>query len=546
MTSGLLEDASFNQSPTFGDVDLFAADRPLADAASRLGLDARALSACGRDYGSAETLDLGRGANENPPKLRTMDGKGNRLDLVEFHPAYHALMAKSIGHGIHASAHDGSEPQGPLASRAVRLYLATQAESGHLCPITMTHACVGALRAEPALLEKWRPKIQSRSYDSRPLPWWEKTGVTLGMGMTERQGGTDVRANISQAVGHGDHVEITGHKWFMSAPMCDAFLVLAQAPKESAGGGLTCYLMPRYRPDGGQNNLRFQRLKDKLGNKSNASSEVEFHAAYAERVGAEGAGVRTIIEMVNLTRLDCAIASAGQMRIALSQALHHIRNRSVFQRRLADQPAMRAVAADLALELEAQVALVFRLTHAADCAASDPRDSTYARLLTPAVKFLVCKSTPQVVYESLECLGGNGYTEDLPMARYYREAPLNAIWEGSGNVMALDVLRAAGRHPEAAMDTLSRLVRTASQAFTVAPLAQALERTLKSADAEHRARFLCEGLARIAALAALVEANSPFATLYGETRLGAGHFAQFGTADLGTAEVQLMDRALAA
>ena len=540
MTSGLLEDASFNQSPAFGDVDLFTADRPLADAAARLGLDIQALSVCGRDYGSAATLDLGRVANENPPKLRTMDGKGNRLDLIEFHPAYHALMEKSIGHGIHASAHDGSEPHGPLASRAVRLYLATQAESGHLCPITMTHACIGALKAEPALLKKWRPKIQSRTYDPRPLPWREKKGVTLGMGMTERQGGTDVRANITSAAPHGDYVEITGHKWFMSAPMCDAFLVLAQAE-----GGLTCYLMPRYRPDGSQNNLRFQRLKDKLGNKSNASSEVEFHAAYAERVGPEGAGVRTIIEMVNLTRLDCAIASAGQMRIALSQALHHIRNRSVFQKKLADQPAMRAVAADLALELEAQVALVFRLTHAADHAASDPREAAYARLLTPAVKFLVCKSTPQVVYESLECLGGNGYTEDLPMARYYREAPLNAIWEGSGNVMALDVLRAAGRHPDAATDTLSRLVRTASQAFHVAPLAQALERTLKSADAERRARFLCEGLARIAALAALVEAGSAFATLYGETRLGAGHFAQFGTADLGSYETTLMDRALA-
>ena len=550
MTSGLLEDASFNQSPAFGDSDLFTADRPLADAAQRLGLDLAALSACGRDYGSAATLDLGRVANENPPRLRTMDGKGNRLDLVEFHPAYHALMAKSIGHGIHASAHDGSVPQGPLASRAVRLYLATQAESGHLCPITMTHACIGALAAEPALLKKWQPRILSRTYDPRPLPWWEKKGVTLGMGMTERQGGTDVRANITSAVpisakGGGDHVEITGHKWFMSAPMCDAFLVLAQTQGRPDGGALTCYLMPRHRPDGSQNTLRFQRLKDKLGNKSNASSEVEFHAAWAERVGPEGAGVRTIIEMVNLTRLDCAIASAGQMRIALSQAIHHIRNRSVFQRRLADQPAMRAVAADLALELEAQVALVFRLAHAADRAATDPREAAYARLLTPAIKFLVCKSAPQVVYESLECLGGNGYTEDLPMARYYREAPLNAIWEGSGNVMALDVLRAAGRHPEAAMDTLSRLVRTASQAFNVAPLAQALERTLKSPDAERRARFLCEGLARIAALAALVEAGSSFAPLYGETRLGAGHFAQFGTADLGAAEMPLMDRALA-
>jgi len=546
MTSGFLEDASFNQSPAFGDVDLFAADRPLADAAARAGLDPAALSACGRDYGSAETLDLGRLANENPPKLRTMDGKGNRLDLVEFHPAYHALMQKSIGHGIHASAHDGSDTAAPMAARAVRLYLATQAESGHMCPITMTHACVGALRSEPAQLAKWLPKIQTRTYDPRPLPWWQKNGVTLGMGMTERQGGTDVRANITSATARGDHVEITGHKWFMSAPMCDAFLVLAQAAKDSGEHGLTCYLMPRYRPDGSQNAIRFQRLKDKLGNKSNASSEVEFHGAWAERVGPEGAGVRTIIEMVNLTRLDCAIASAGQSRIALSQAIHHIRNRSVFQRRLADQPAMRAVASDMALELEAQVALVFRLIRAAEHAAHDPREAAYARLLTPAVKFLVCKSTPQLVYESLECLGGNGYTEDLPMARYFRESPLNAIWEGSGNVMALDVLRAAGRHPEAATDTLSRLVRTADQAFKAGPLAQSLERVLKSGAAERRARFLCESLAKIAAVAALVEAGSPFAALYAETRLGGSPFAQFGSADLGDSETALMDRALAA
>ena len=364
--------------------------------------------------------------------------------------------------------------------------------------------------------------------------------------MTERQGGTDVRANITSAAAHGDHVEITGHKWFMSAPMCDAFLVLAQAQNRGKSAGLTCYLMPRHRPDGSHNAIRFQRLKDKLGNKSNASSEVEFHGAHAERVGPEGAGVRTIIEMVNLTRLDCAIASAGQMRFGLSQAVHHIRHRSVFQRKLADQPAMRAVVADLALELEAQVALVFRLAHAVDNAAKDPREAAYARLLTPAVKFLICKSTPHFVYEALECLGGNGYTEDLPMARLYREAPLNAIWEGSGNVMALDVLRAAGRHPEATMDTMSRLVRTASKAFHIGPLASVLEQTLKSPDAERRARFLCEGLACIAALAALAEANSPFAALYGDTRLGANHFGQFGTSDLGASETALIDRALAA
>jgi putative acyl-CoA dehydrogenase len=539
MSSGLLEDASFNQSPAFGDLDLFSADRPLSDAAARAGIDLAGLSACGKDYGAAETLDLGRVANENPPRLHTMDAKGNRIDFVEFHPAYHAMMAKSIGHGIHASAHDGSDKKAPVSTRAVRLYLATQAEAGHMCPVTMTHACIAALRSEPALLAKWLPKIQTRTYDPRPRPWWEKKGVTLGMGMTERQGGTDLRTNITQAMAAGDHVEITGHKWFMSAPMCDAFLVLAQA-----AGGLTCYLMPRYRPDGSQNAIRFQRLKDKLGNKSNASSEVEFHGAYAERVGVEGAGVRTIIEMVNLTRLDCAIASAGQMRIALSQALNHIRNRSVFQRRLADQPSMRATVADLALELEAQVALVFRLCRASERAAADPAEAAYVRLLTPAVKFLVCKTAPQVVYEALECLGGNGYTEDLPLARYFRESPLNAIWEGSGNVMALDVLRAAGRHPDQAMATVGALTKTASAAFDVRPLADTLTTALRSGDAERRARFLCEGLAKIAALAALAEAKSDFATLYGDTRLSGARFAHFGTADLGAAETALMDRAL--
>ena len=292
-------------------------------------------------------------------------------------------------------------------------------------------------------------------------------------------------------------------------------------------------------PTARKNQIRFQRLKDKLGNKSNASSEVEFHGAYAERVGAEGAGVRTIIEMVNLTRLDCAIASAGQSRIALSQALHHIRNRSVFQRKLADQPSMRATVADLALELEAQVALVFRLCRASERAHDDPAEAAYVRLLTPAVKFLVCKSTPQLVYESLECLGGNGYTEDLPLARYFRESPLNAIWEGSGNVMALDVLRAAGRHPDQAMATVTALAKTAAAAFDVRPLAETLAKILQSGDAERRARFLCEGLAKIAALAALAEAKSDFATLYGDTRLNGARFAQFGTADLGSAEQAL-------
>jgi putative acyl-CoA dehydrogenase len=322
--------------------------------------------------------------------------------------------------------------------------MAAQVETGHLCPITMTRAAVAALAAEPPLIAKLMPKIMSRRYDSSFRPWWEKTGITLGMGMTEKQGGTDVRANRTRAESVGQGYAISGDKWFMSAPMCDAFLVLAQA-----AGGLTCVLMPRFRPDGSVNALHFQRLKDKLGNRSNASSEVEFADAFAWRVGEEGRGVRTIINMVQLTRLDCAIASAGLMRMALAQAIHHARYRTVFQKHLADQPMMRTVLADMALEVEAATALVMRLARSFDLAASDPREAMRARLLTPAVKYWVCKSAPGFIYEAMECLGGNGYVEESLLPRLYREAPVNAIWEGSGNVMCLDVLRALARDGDA-------------------------------------------------------------------------------------------------
>jgi len=501
----LLEDADFNQSPAFGDVDLVAIDAPLVDAARRTALDIAALSAFGRDWGSADTFDLARQANENPPKLRTVDARGHRVDRVEFHPAYHALMAKSMKYGIHCSAFDGTGGARAFTHRAAQFYLGNQVENGHFCPITMTHAAVGALRSEPQLLDKWMPRIAGRTYDPTQKPWWEKPSATLGMGMTERQGGTDVRANITRAVSHGDHAEITGHKWFMSAPMCDAFLVLAQAE-----GGLSCYLMPRFKPDGTPNAIRFQRLKDKLGNRSNASSEVEFHGAYAEPIGPEGRGVPTIIEMVQLTRFDCIVGSAGEMRAGLAQAIHHTRHRSVFQKHLVDQPAMRAVIADLALEMEAIVALFFRLACTFERGA-ERSDAAYARLITPAAKYFVCKSAPPFVYEALECMGGNGYVEELPLARLYREAPLNAIWEGSGNVMALDVLRAVGRHPEEAMHVLEALVRATSDVFDAQPLVNALAKLMRSGEAERRARFLCENLAHLAALAALCEAGSAFA-----------------------------------
>jgi putative acyl-CoA dehydrogenase len=539
-TRSLLEDADFNQSPAFADVDLAAIDAPLLDAGGGAGVDLNALSAFARDWGSAESFDLAREANENPPKLRTVDAKGHRLDRVEFHPAYHALMAKSMNYGMHCSAFDGTGGDRAFTRRAAQFYLANQVENGHFCPITMTHAAVGALRTEPRLLDAWLPKIAGRVYDPAQKPWWEKPTVTLGMGMTERQGGTDVRANITRAVPQGDHAEIVGHKWFMSAPMCDAFLVLAQAE-----GGLTCYLMPRFRPDGSANAIRFQRLKNKLGNHSNASSEVEFCGAYAQRVGPEGRGVPTIIEMVQLTRFDCIVGSAGEMRAGLAQAIHHMRHRSVFQKHLVDQPAMRTVIADLALEMEAIVALFFGLARAFERGA-DRSDTSYARLIIPAAKYFVCKSAPPFVYEALECMGGNGYVEELPLARLYREAPLNAIWEGSGNVMALDVLRAIGRHPEEAMGVLDSFARATADVFQAQPLVNALTKLMRSGEAERRARYVCESLAHLAALAALCEAGSRFAPDYARTRLDGQARGTWGVCDLRRSEAALIERAFAA
>ena len=448
-----------NQSPPFVDVDLFTLDRPLAEAVAANGGEnaQKELSEFGQHWGSAAMADRGRLANENTPKLRTFDSKGNRRDEVEFHPAYHELMARSAHAGLHNStwAVDG-KPAGAAAEvvRAAKFYMAAGVETGHLCPITMTRASVAALAAQPDVLAKAMPVIATRAYDPTFAPWPTKRGMTLGMGMTEKQGGTDVRSNMTRAERDGDTYRITGHKWFMSAPMCDAFLVLAQAD-----AGLTCFFMPRFRPDGSVNAIEFQRLKDKLGNRSNASSEVEFASAYATRVGEEGKGIRTIIQMVQLTRQDCAIASAGLMRSGLAHALHHARHRSVFQKHLADQPLMQAVLSDMALHVEASIALVMRLCRSFDRAPHDPSEAAYMRLLTPAIKYWVCKSAPGFLYEAMECLGGNGYVEEGILARHYRESPVNAIWEGSGNVMCLDVLRALSREVEAATAILQGLAR---------------------------------------------------------------------------------------
>ncbi len=535
-------EADVNQSPPYVDVDLYASDPPLRDAVAANGGEdeAAALAAFGKRWGTAEMLELARVANENPPRLRAFDARGFRRDVVEFHPAYHQLMAESIAAGLASSTwrEDAAPAAAPAqVTRAARFYMAAQVETGHLCPVTMTRAAPAALAAEPALLAQLMPKIMSRRYDPDFRPWWEKTAVTLGMGMTERQGGTDVRTNTTRAEPAGEGYAVTGQKWFMSAPMCDAFLVLAQAPS-----GLTCFLMPRFRPDGSVNALHFQRLKDKLGNRSNASGEVEFAQAAAWRVGEEGRGVRTILNMVQLTRLDCAIASAGIMRIALAQTIHHARHRTVFGKPLVDQPLMRSVLADMALEAEAATALVLRLARSFDLASSDPREAARARLLTAAVKYQVCKAAPGFIYEAMECLGGNGYVEESVLPRLYREAPVNAIWEGSGNVMCLDVLRALA----AERDVPGALAAEAADLPGARAAAEFIADTLLAGNGEARSRAAVERLALLAAAAALRRSAPPaVAELFARTRLGERRGATYGTSDIGSDEARaLIGRAL--
>ena len=535
----------FNQSPPFEDVDLFAVDQPLmaAVAANGGGQAAKELSDFGRHWGSAAMAERGRLANENTPKLRTFDARGNRRDVVEFHPAYHELMAHSAHAGLHNSTWNGEgRPAGGASEviRAAKFYMAAQVETGHLCPITMTRASVAALATEPTLLARAMPVLSTRAYDPEFKPWWTKRGMTLGMGMTEKQGGTDVRANLTHAERDGEAYRITGHKWFMSAPMCDAFLVLAQADQ-----GLTCFFMPRFAPDGSVNAIEFQRLKDKLGNRSNASSEVEFKGAYALRVGEEGKGVRTIIQMVQLTRQDCAIASVGLMRSGLAHALHHTRHRSVFQKHLADQPLMQAVLSDMALHVEASIALVMRLCQSFDRTPQDVQEAAYMRLMTPVVKYWTCKNAPGFLYEAMECLGGNGYVEEGILARHYREAPVNAIWEGSGNVMCLDVLRALSREAESAAAVLQML----AEATRGLPGAQGtvgfIAKAFRRADGERLARLAVERLALLAAAAALKSVAPRQAELFASTRLASDHGGLFGAIDLAEGEMKaLLERAL--
>ena len=537
----------FNQTPPLGDINLWANDPALQGAVRAFGKPKKeteaSLAAFGKRWGSSEMAENARLANENTPKLKTYDAKGFRADVVEFHPAYHALMKQAIADGIHSSvwAADGKYVPGEFVARTACHYMAAEVEQGHECPITMTHAATGALLAEPSLMKEWLPRIRSREYDSAFKPASEKKGVTLGMGMTEKQGGSDVRANTTRAEPDGEAYRITGHKWFFSAPMCDAFLVLAQAK-----GGLTCFLMPRFLPDGGVNSLRLRRLKDKLGNRSNASSEVEFESAYARRCGAEGDGVKTIIGMVQLTRLDCVTGSLGIMRGALLQAIHHTRHRIAFQRKLVDQPLMRAVLSDLALEREGALALGLRLASAFERAESDPNEAAFARLVTPAAKLWVCKATPGFVYEALECLGGNGYVEEGPMARLYREAPLNAIWEGSGNIMGLDLLRGVGREQEGAERVLAKLAKDTSGLPGAKEAVAHIQKGFTDSDREVMARRTSETLALLASAAALVASAPPsVAEAFAAHRLSGLAGRNYGDPLTGKITVELLDRTLA-
>jgi putative acyl-CoA dehydrogenase len=437
--AGLPLDA-LNQPPPLEGYDLFRENRPLAEALEREGAGwaVESASTFGR-FLSGEPLEWGRLANENPPRLRTHDRFGNRIDEVEFHPAWHSLLKTSVEHGLHAVS--WREPRaGAQVARATLFYLMAQVEAGHGCPISMTHAAVPTLRAQPDLAAEWEPLVTAFDYDPGLRPPAEKRGVLCGMAMTERQGGSDVRANLTaaRALGNGEY-ELTGHKWFCSAPMCDVFLVLAQAE-----GGLSCFLVPRVLQDGTLNGFHIQRLKDKLGDRSNASSEIELDSAWARLVGEEGRGVPTIIEMVNHTRLDCVLGTAAAMRTAVEQATHHAAHRSAFGKLLVDQPLMRNVLADLCIESEAATLTALRLARA-----YDRDEAAFARVATAVAKYWVCKRGPGHAAEALECLGGNGYVEESVLPRVYRQQPLQSIWEGSGNVICLDVLRALQRRPDA-------------------------------------------------------------------------------------------------
>ncbi len=512
-----------NQAPPLEDYNAFVTDEILLAGLKRGAIDwaEESLIAMGAQTGARELIELGFLANENPPTLRTHDRFGNRIDQVKFHPAWHQLMAFGVQHQVHALPWRNTK-RGVHVVRAMRHYLLSQVEAGVGCPLTMTFAAVPALKVQRDLTKTWISRLTSNHYDPTFAPPEDKKGCLMGMAMTEKQGGSDVKANTTQAVafgsdGPGEAYHLTGHKWFCSAPMADAFLTLAQTP-----AGLSCFLVPRWRPDGAPNRFFIQRLKDKLGNRSNASAEIEYDRTWAQMIGEPGRGVPTIIEMVNHTRLDCVIGSAALMRQALVQAIHHTRHRAAFGKKLVDQPLMEMVLADLAVESESATTLMLHLAEAYDNASKSPEHKAYARLVSAIGKYWVCKRTPFMVGEALECLGGAGYIEESIMPRLYREAPLSSIWEGSGNVMCLDVLRAMTKEPGAVTLLRERLTSGQGQSGTFDRFLKRLKQIMNE-EITHpgQARFLVERLA-LALQGSLLLQQAPenVGTAFCHSRLG--------------------------
>ncbi|MFQ5623660.1 MAG: acyl-CoA dehydrogenase family protein [Paracoccaceae bacterium] len=519
-----------NQPEPRGDRDLWADDTILRGAVARAGgaSHEKTLSAYGAQLGTDVARDRGRQANRFFPELQTFDRGGQRIDEVTFHPAYHDLMALGVGAGYPAIAWDGG-PGGHTAHAAM-VYMQSQVEPGVCCPMTMTYAAVPALAAAPALDAEWRPRLLSRQYDPASRPAVEKTGATIGMAMTEKQGGSDLRTNTTRAEPDDGDFRLTGHKWFCSAPMSDAFLTLART-----ANGLTCFLVPRWTPDGERNAIQIMRLKDKLGNRANASSEIEYHGAWAKRVGEEGQGIKVILEMVHHTRLDTATAPAGLMRAAISEALWWCRERTAFQKKLIDQPLMAAVLADLGLELEGAVALCFRVARAFDESAGDESARRFARLAVALAKYAANKACPGVVVEAMECLGGGGYVEESPMPLLFRESPLNSIWEGSGNVICLDILRTIARDPDTLEMARAELAAARGlQADFDGALDVFNERWL-SLPPESEMRWFSESLATLLSAALLLQgaASDTVAAAYCSTRLGASRGKRFGALPAG-------------
>ncbi len=522
-----------NTPPHLGDQDLWGDDVPLQEWAASQGAgglrDRLAIS--GNRFGAAEVFEKADLANRFPPQLKAFDCYGMRVDQVEYHPAYHDLMTLAIENEVPSFAWRNEGP-GAHVGHAALTYMFNQAEGGVMCPMAMVYSVIPSLKTTPAIADEWMPRLLSTSYDPRDIPVSEKSGATIGMFMTEKQGGSDMRANTTRAApvgsttGIGAEYRLTGHKFFCSAPMCDAFLTLAYSD-----GGLSCFLLPRWKPDGARNGLYIQRLKDKLGNRSNATTEIEFQDTYGIMVGEEGRGIRTIIDMVQGNRIYCAMSSAGLMRQALVQALHHTSHRSAFQKRLIQQPLMRNVLADLAIEVEAALALGLRIARAIDESESDEAAAALARIGTAVAKYWNCRRAPTQIFEALECLGGPGYIEDSIMPRLYREAPVNSIWEGSGNVVCLDVLRAMGRVPAAIPALFAELDAAKGADSRLDATIEALRRDLDTqAEMETRARSVTERMALTLQGALLVRyAPSEVAEAFCASRLGTHWSGAYGT-----------------